>query len=282
MQASKECIEFIRKKEGFFAHAYRCPAGVWTIGYGTIRWDLKTPVQPGETITRDEAERQLEIEVQRVADAVTEAVKVPLTQNEFDCLVSFGYNVGTGWITGRGHKQATLIKLVNQQKYDLIPGQLLLFSRTIGGKTLPGLLARRKEEAQMWLADDHAAVIAAAKETKLPDELPESGEIPEAMPQAVKPVKAEPTAKTVTTSASARWSLAGIAAGVGTWLNGAFGWTTQTAQQVLDTANDTNGVQTIIGKLMHNADQIALGFMVLALVVVLGRKLAAAAEGRSF
>jgi lysozyme len=282
MQASPLCIEFIRKKEGFFQRAYRCPAGVWTIGYGTIRWDLKTPVKPGETITREEAERQLAIEVQRVADAVTEAVTVELTQNEFDALVSFGYNVGIGWITGKGHAQATMIKLLNKGKYDVVPGQLLLFSRTIGGKSLPGLLTRRKEEAQMWLAQDHAPVVAAAQETVLPDALPENGTIPEAMPQAVKPAKAETAITTATASQSARWSLAGIAAAGGTWFDSLFGWSKQTAQQVLDAEGDTNGIQTLIGKFTHHAESIGLAFITVALIVVLVRKFMAAAEGRSF
>lgn len=285
MQASQACVDFIKKKEGFFPRAYLCPAGVPTIGYGTIRWDLKTPVELGDVITKEEAERQLKIEVQRVADAVTEAVTVPLTQGQFDCLVSFGYNVGTGWITGRGHKQATLVRLLNQGKYDAVPGQLLLFCQTIGGKPLSGLLTRRKEEAQMWLADDHTKVVANATETKLeePAQAPSDDHtIPGAMPQAVKPIKAEKTITTIKASPSVRWSGLGILAAMGTWLNGVFGWSTETAKQVLDTANDTMGVQTLLSKFLHNAEHIGLAFTVVALVVVLGRKLSASAQGRSF
>ena len=274
MQASEKCYDFIKKCEGYSAHAYDDGGGVQTIGWGTIKWDLKTPVKHGETITIEEAQRQLEIEVHRVEDAINSAVKVELTQPEFDALCSLFYNIGTGWCTGYKHKQSNLIKLLNQGKYDAVPAQFLLFERDIHGKYVEGLAKRRRWESQMWLAgEDHSHIVAA---------VPVNDPAVTPMPQTVTPAKAEGTAKTVTTSPTARWSLAGIAAGVGTWLDGVFGWSTKAAQQVVDVNGDTNGIQTIIGTLTHNAGQIAVGFMVLALIIVLGRKLAAAAEGRSF
>ena len=75
---------------------------------------------------------------------------------------------------------------------------------------------------------------------------------------------------------------AGILAGAGAWVSYFFGWTTQTAQQVVDTASDTNGLQTILGFFVHNKEQFALGFMTIALIVVLVRKFTAAGQGRSF
>lgn len=274
MQASQACYDFVKKCEGFYAHAYDDGGGVQTIGWGTIKWDMSTPVKKGETITVEQAQRQLEIEVHRVEDAINTSVKVPLTQAEFDALVSLFYNIGTGWCTGYKHKQSNLIKLLNQGKYNAVPAQFLLFERDIHGKYVEGLAKRRKWEAQMWLSDGDHSHIAAA--------VPENDPASTPMPQAVTPSKAEPTVKTVVASPSARWSLAGIAAGAGTWLDSVFGWSTKTAQQVVDVNGDTNGIQTIIGTLTHNAGQIAVGFMVLALVMVLGRKLAAAAAGRSF
>src|SRR4030067_35825 len=78
MDISHRGLDLIKKWEAFYAHAYDDGEGVWTIGWGTIRWDLKTPVKKGDVITREEAERQLRKELQRVEDAVDSAVRVPL------------------------------------------------------------------------------------------------------------------------------------------------------------------------------------------------------------
>jgi len=152
MKASQACIDFIKGFENFYANAYLCPANVPTIGWGTTKWDLTRPVKLGEKITRAEAERQLRLEVDRVAAAVNTAVKVPLSQSQFDALVSFGYNVGTGWITGRKHQQASFIKALNKGDYDAPVTGLPKFSRTTGGKQLSGLSRRRREEVKMWQA----------------------------------------------------------------------------------------------------------------------------------
>jgi lysozyme len=274
MQASSQCYEFVKKCEGYYSHAYDDGGGVWTIGWGTIRWDLKTPVKHGDTITVEEAQRQLEIEIHRVEDAINSAVKVPLTQAEFDALCSLFYNIGTGWCTGQGHAQATLIKLLNQGKYDAIPTQFLRFERDIHGRVVEGLAKRRRWESQLWLSDgDHSHIIAAT---------PQNDPVVTPMPQTVLPTRAEPVVDTLKQSPSAKWSILGIFAGAGTFADSLFGWTKDTAQQVLDTANDTTGIQTLIAKFAHNAEQIGIAFTVAALAVVLGRKLIAAAQGRSF
>lgn len=170
MDISSAGLSFIKEREGFFENSYLCPAGVWTIGWGTIRWDANTPVRQGETITRDHAEKLLLKEVQRVEDAIDETIKVPLTQGMFDCLCSWGYNVGIGWITGRGHQQATLIKELNRGNYDRVPSELLKF-KMANGKPLQGLLNRRKLEIkELWLADDLEAVEPAPMPQKVEPE----------------------------------------------------------------------------------------------------------------
>jgi lysozyme len=156
MDISKRGLELIRSYEGYSATAYLCPEKVWTIGYGSIRWDAKTPVKPGDTITRERAEHLLLKEVQLVEDAIDSAVKVPLTQGQFDALCSWGYNVGVGWINGkRKGGAATLIKLLNQGKYDRVPGELVKFKRGANSKkALGGLLKRRQRELrELWFAD---------------------------------------------------------------------------------------------------------------------------------
>lgn len=266
MQASEACLEFIRKKEAFFAHSYLCPAGVWTIGYGTTRWDLKTPVKMGETITREEAERQLAIEVQRCTDAIAETVKVPLSQNELDALVSWAYNVGTGWVTGRGHKQATLIKLLNQGKYEAVPGQLLTFCRTTKGKRLDGLYNRRKEEAQMWLAHDHAAVVAVAVETKA--DVSDDGTVGGAMAQGVTPAPAMTAAKAITSSPTAGAAGVGIFAAVAQAASGLWSWITDAGQQVTAAQSAAGPFGELFKALHINVQNVTLAIILGALVFV--------------
>lgn len=269
MQISQAGLDFIKKKEGYFENAYLCPAGVWTIGFGTIRWDLKTPVKEGDTITREEAEIQLRKEVQRAEDAVTEAIKVPLSQGQFDALVSFAYNVGTSWITGRGHQQATLVKLLNQGKYDAVPAQLLRFSRTTGGKKLDGLLKRRKEEAQMWLSDAHEAVVANAVETE-----------PGTMPQGVAPEKAS----TAVDVAKRSWTVRGAALGGIAWLVQAadkvIGFSKETAEQVVSTTNDLGALKSLGVTLLHNSDKVTMIVTAIALAIVLIRRFDAGFSGK--
>jgi GH24 family phage-related lysozyme (muramidase) len=228
----------------------------------------------GETITKEEAQRQLEIEVNRVEDAINSTVKVDLNQSEFSALTSLFYNIGTGWCTGIKHKQAVLISLLNQGKYDAVPAQFLHFERDIHGKYVEGLAKRRKWEAQMWLSDTSHDHIVASVPVNDPAVTP--------MPQAVKPAKAESTLKTATTSQSARGAFAGMLAGIGAWLDNVFGWSKETAQQALDMTGDLGPVQTLIGKLGQNAEAIGIGVTVAALAYVLWRKFKAAAEGRSF
>ena len=93
MQMSFNGLEALKKFEGFKEEAYKDTGGVWTIGYGTIRW-LGKPVEAGQTITQKEAELALQADLAWAQTAVNKLVKVPLKQHMFDALVSFVYNVG--------------------------------------------------------------------------------------------------------------------------------------------------------------------------------------------
>lgn len=88
---SKDCIGLVKRWEGFRAKAYLCPAGVPTIGYGHTK-DVKL----GDTITHNQATELLYEDLGKFAHAVNRLVSVPLTQGQFDALVSFTYNLGVG------------------------------------------------------------------------------------------------------------------------------------------------------------------------------------------
>ena len=98
MKASKNCIDLIKKFEGYSDVAYLCPAGVATIGYGSIRWTDGSSVKLGEKINFVTAEKLL-------MDEVNKSVKyldgLDLNQNQIDALLSFFYNLGAK--IGRAH-----------------------------------------------------------------------------------------------------------------------------------------------------------------------------------
>lgn len=183
MQINKDGIQLIERWEGFYEHSYDDGEGVWTIGFGTTRWDLKTPVKRGETITREEADAQLRKELQRVQDAIDTSIYIPLTSNEYSALCSVFYNIGTGWCTGQGHAQATFVKNLNSGRKDLVPAGILQFVHGANtGKAYTGLMNRRRDEVKLWLTPDEPSTEQVS------------------MPQAVAPVPAMSTAQAIKSS----------------------------------------------------------------------------------
>ena len=141
MKISNEGLSLIKKYEGLKLTSYLCPANVLTIGYGSTGKHVKE----GMTITESESEDLLKDDVSRFEECVNEAVDVELTQNEFDALVSFSFNVGCGAFMG-----STLLKLLNEGKKTAAAQQLLRWDKA-GGKVLTGLARRRADEREMFL-----------------------------------------------------------------------------------------------------------------------------------
>lgn len=132
-------LSIVKEFEGFRSTAYLCPAKVWTIGYGFTKG-----VKPGDTITREAADARLLKEYVAFETAVLRLVRVKLTDNQLSALVSFAFNVGTGALAS-----STLLRLLNGGDY---AGAAAQFSRwnKAGGKTLAGLVRRRKAEADLF------------------------------------------------------------------------------------------------------------------------------------
>lgn len=134
---SEDCDRLVRHFEAFRPVAYQCPAGIWTIGYG-----FTDEVKPGDTISIAEANRKLKLELEEHAEIVRREIpEVPLTQGQFDALVSYVYNLG--------RILETLLAKLKAKDY---AGALLEFPRACraGGKPLRGLYRRRLAEACMW------------------------------------------------------------------------------------------------------------------------------------
>src|ERR1700761_3554452 len=120
--------------------AYQDQVGVWTIGYGHTGPD----VTPKLTITQSQAETLLAHDVGRAADCVNKAVTIELTQNEFDALVDFVFNVGTGAFTG-----STLLRVLNAGDLAAAANQFDLWDHA-GGAVVAGLLRRRQAETALF------------------------------------------------------------------------------------------------------------------------------------
>ena len=140
MGLSDAGLDHIKSHEGLRTTAYRDPVGILTIGYGHTGADVK----PGQRITEAQAEQLLRKDVGWAEDAVRKNVKVPLTQGQFDALVSFTFNCGAGALG-----KSTLLKKLNAGDY---AGAQAEFGNWVrgGGKVLPGLVRRRQEEARMF------------------------------------------------------------------------------------------------------------------------------------
>jgi len=146
MKASESIKAFIKQCEGLRLTAYRCPSGVWTVGYG----HTGTDVTPGKQISKAEAERLFEADLARFEAELGAAVgHLGLRQGQYDALLSFAYNVGV-----RSLLASTLWRKVQANADDAsIPAE---FSRWVYGTQrgrkvkLPGLIKRRAEEARRY------------------------------------------------------------------------------------------------------------------------------------
>jgi len=144
MGISANGLNLIKNFEGLWLTAYRCPAGVLTIGYGHTGSDVKE----GMTITQARAEELLKNDIRNFEIGVSAATAyVPLTQNMYDALVSFAYNVGLG-----AFRSSTLLKkiLVNP-KDPTIANEFAKWNKA-NGVVLAGLVTRRATEAQLYFA----------------------------------------------------------------------------------------------------------------------------------
>ena len=136
---TQQGLDLIKKYEGLRLEAYKCPAGVWTIGYGHTKGVIK-----GMKISKEEAEDLLKQDVSIVELQVVNTVG-KLAACKIDALVSFAYNVGVA-----AFRRSTLCRKVKANSDD--PAIRNEFMKWIyaGGKKLQGLERRRKEEAEMY------------------------------------------------------------------------------------------------------------------------------------
>jgi GH24 family phage-related lysozyme (muramidase) len=152
MKISNNCLNLIKKFEGYHDElpngnctAYLDPVGIPTIGYGTTIYSNGIKVKIGDILTKQQAEQELLHHVKKYSDYVKKVVKVPLNQNQFDALISFVYNIGTG-----AFSNSTLLKKLNAKDYKGAGNEILRWTKGNGGVTLAGLVRRRQAEFNLF------------------------------------------------------------------------------------------------------------------------------------
>jgi len=139
VKCSQEGLELIKKFEGCKLKSYKCPAGVWTIGYGHTE-----DVKEGDIVSPQEADKLLRADVFKFEEYVADNVMVNLTQNQFDALVAWTFNLGVGNL-----RNSTMLKKLNNADYTSVPFEMKRWNKA-GGKTLDGLVRRRQAESLLF------------------------------------------------------------------------------------------------------------------------------------
>ena len=152
MTPSEKCIELIKSQEGCILHPYLDQAKVPTIGFGTTRYPNGTHVTMKDgPITQQQAEGYLLNDLRDTVKAVNAMIPSGLSQNQFDALIDFAYNAGTGALHG-----STLLKLITMNPKDpAISEAFQLWDKIhVDGRLVisDGLLKRRKAEATLYFS----------------------------------------------------------------------------------------------------------------------------------
>lgn len=149
MMTSQEGIDLIKHFEGCQLKSYKCPAGIWTIGYGHTGYDVKEGLEWTQLL----ADNMLKTDLVKYESALSKLVKVDLSQCQFDALVSFTYNLGSGNLA-----KSTLLKLLNESDFNGAANQ---FCRWVNpGSTFEkGLKRRREAERLLFIGGDWRAYV---------------------------------------------------------------------------------------------------------------------------
>jgi len=145
MTTSNNGIDLIQRFEGFRSEAYRCPAGKLTIGYGHVIGKNETIPAP---LSRSQASELLKADLTVRENIISNLLAVDVTQNQFDALISFVYNVGIS-----AFSNSTLLKLLNKSDYIGAAREFTKWTKaTVNGRkvTLAGLVKRRAAERELF------------------------------------------------------------------------------------------------------------------------------------
>ena len=158
MKVSQKAIQMIKHHEGVRQKPYRCPAKLWTVGVGHVLYPeqgkMKIEERDGfplkdadnRTFSMDEVDGILKADLARFERGVVQFCPVPLTQGQYDALISFSFNVGLGTL-----QRSTLRQKVLRGDMEGAADEFLKYTKA-GGKELKGLVIRRKDERALFLS----------------------------------------------------------------------------------------------------------------------------------
>lgn len=162
MKVSSHGIALIREFEGFLSKAYKCPAGVWTIGYGSTHYEDGQAVKSGDVISQAYAEKLLQHDVAVIERQLIRALnadEIIVSQGQFDALVDFAYNLGASKLVN-----STLWKKLKAKDYESAANEFLIWNKikvknivngqVVGFKLVEvkGLTRRRQSEQKLFLS----------------------------------------------------------------------------------------------------------------------------------
>ena len=156
-------LALLKEFEGLELQAYRDSVGVLTIGYGHTSMAGKPVVKAGMKITKDQAEAILKRDLKKYEDAVRNALRVPVTQEMFDAMVSLCYNIGPA-----GFRKSSVLRYTNKRLFDQADDKFLLWNKA-GGRVLRGLTRRRHAEAELYRKGTEAMSVHADATNVMPD-----------------------------------------------------------------------------------------------------------------
>ena len=154
LTVSKEGIALIKRYEGYKTTPYRCPAGLYTVGYGHVIGNgLQLPDEWNRKFSLGEINELLRTDLVRFEQGVLRYCPVHLTQFEFDSLVSFSFNLGLGVL-----QRSTLRRKILRQDKQAAARNILKYNKA-GGQVLKGLTRRREAEYRMFTKETNNAII---------------------------------------------------------------------------------------------------------------------------
>lgn len=178
MKTSSAGIALLKKWEGCELKAYQDGGGVWTIGYGLTTAAGIVQVYRGMVITEAQAADYLARALVKYERTVVEAIKRPMTQNQFDAMVSLCYNIGQGAFAG-----STLVRRFNSGDIDGAADAFLMWVKD-NGRFVKGLENRRKDERALFIKPSSSAAGSSGQPPPPTSPLPPPSATPETPPAA--------------------------------------------------------------------------------------------------
>jgi lysozyme len=182
MKTNRAGIELIKEFEGLRLTAYKCPAGVWTIGYGHTTSAGPPAVKSGMKITGEQASEILVADLVTYEAAVMKALTKSPTENQFSAMVSLCYNIGAGAFTS-----STVVKKFNAGDAEGAAAAFRMWKKG-GGKVLPGLVRRREAEIALFNAAVTVEITPAPAVKDSPAPAPAPAPVPAPGTETAAPV----------------------------------------------------------------------------------------------